>query len=86
MLSIQFILDVSTYQSYLESVVLGESDDLHDLADPGEDLEDDVEGGGVDHVVDDDPGGSVWSAGRLVVACTRPGQGGRDRSKVGKEG
>ena len=37
----------------LEGIVFGEGDNLHDFADPGEDLVDDVEGDGVDHVLDD---------------------------------
>ena len=36
---------------YLEGVVLGEGDNLHDLADPGEDLVDDVQRDRVDHVL-----------------------------------
>ena len=38
-------------RNYLESVVLGEGDDLHDLADPGEDLVDHVQRDGIDHVL-----------------------------------
>ncbi len=41
---------VSGYR-YLKGVVLGEGDDLDDLADPGEDLMDDVQGDGVHHVL-----------------------------------
>ena len=40
---------------YLESVVLGECHNLHDFADSGKDLEDDVECDWVDHVLHDHP-------------------------------
>ena len=41
--------------SHLKCVVLGECDDLHNFANSGEDLKDDVQGDGVDHVLHDDP-------------------------------
>ena len=39
------------YRIYLESVVLGEGDDLHDLSDPWEDLVYHIQCYGVDHVL-----------------------------------
>ena len=63
----------------LDLVVLGENDNLHDLADPGEDLADDVEGGGIDHVLDDNLEDGVRVAGRLVISCTRQPLGGQCR-------
>ncbi len=47
---------------YLEGVVLGEGDDLHDLANAGEDLVDDVQGDGVHHVLHNHTQHSVCSA------------------------
>ncbi len=46
-----FLFKQNTVESNLKRVVLGKGDDLHDLADPGEDLMDHVEGDGVHHVL-----------------------------------
>ena len=47
---------------YLKSVVLGECHNLHDFADSGKDLEDDVERDRVHHVLHDHPV-SAWVNG-----------------------
>ena len=58
--------------SHLKCVVLGECDDLHHFANSGEDLKDDVQGDGVDHVLHDDPEDGVGTPGLLLA---RPSQG-----------
>ena len=65
----------------LESVIFGEGNDLEDFADSGEDLEDDVQSDGVDHVFHDHPKHCVGAARDLVVLLARKSLG----SLKGKE-
>ena len=61
--------------SHLKCVVLGECDDLHHFANSGEDLKDDVQRDGVDHVLHDDPEDGVGAPG-LFLSCPSQGLGG----------
>ena len=61
--------------SHLKCVVLSEGDDFHHFADSGEDLKDDVQCDGVDHVLHDDPEDGVGTPG-LVLSSSSQGLGG----------
>ena len=51
----QLLFPVPMPFSYLEGVVLGEGHNLHDFPNSGKDLEDDVQGDWIDHVLHNNP-------------------------------
>ena len=51
----QLLFPVPMLSSYLEGVVLGEGHNLHNFPNSGKDLEDDVQGDWIDHVLHNNP-------------------------------